>query len=119
MSEIRLKRVYSNAIAEDGYRILVDRLWPRGQSKEKLHLDQWAKTVAPSNELRKVWIHDTEHFEQYAQVYKSELDQNPAVDDLLQILEQHPIVTFVYSSKNEQANHAVVLREYLLEQWTR
>ncbi|MGH3652595.1 DUF488 domain-containing protein [Glutamicibacter sp.] len=116
MTKILLKRVYTAPSAEDGYRILVDRLWPRGQSKAELLLDHWAKGIAPSTELRKSWDHDTARFDEFAQHYRAELNQNPAVDDFLELLDRHRVVTFVYGAKNEQVNHAVVLRDYLLDQ---
>ncbi|WP_423299847.1 DUF488 domain-containing protein [Glutamicibacter nicotianae] len=116
MTKILLKRAYAAPSAEDGYRILVDRLWPRGQSKAVLQLDHWAKGIAPSTELRKGWDHDPARFDEFAQHYRTELNQNPAVDDFLELLSQHPVVTFVYGAKDEQTNHAVVLRDYLLDQ---
>lgn len=116
MTEILLKRAYAQPNREDGCRILVDRLWPRGQTKAKLELDQWAKSIAPSTELRKGWNHDKDRFEEFAEHYRNELNQNPAVDAFLEVLDRHPVVTLVFAAKDEQVNHAVVLRDYLLEQ---
>lgn len=118
MTKILLKRAYAEPSAADGYRVLVDRLWPRGQSKIKLQLDQWAKSIAPSTDLRKGWDHDEDRFEEFATYYRKELNQNPAVDEFLEVLDQHPVVTLVFGAKNEQINHAVVLHDYLLEQLT-
>ncbi|PRB67129.1 DUF488 family protein [Arthrobacter sp. MYb213] len=116
MAEIRLKRAYVAAEEPDGYRILVDRLWPRGQTKEVLKLDRWAKGIAPSSELRKAWHHDADRFSEFAEHYRQELNQNPAVDEFLELVEAQPVVTFVYAAKDEQINHAMVLRDFLREQ---
>ena len=116
MTKILLKRAYTAPSVEDGYRILVDRLWPRGKSQAALQLDHWAKALAPSTGLRKGWDHDADRFGEFAQHYRAELYQNPAVDGFLEVVDQHPVVTLVYGAKNEQANHAVVLRDYLLDQ---
>jgi len=119
MTEILIKRAYAEPDIKDGYRILVDRLWPRGLTKSKLKLDQWAKSLAPSTELRKAWNHDSDRFEEFARFYRAELNQNPAVDDFLELIEHLPTVTLVFAARNEQANHAMVLREYLLDQLKR
>lgn len=116
MTKILLKRAYTAPDPDDGYRILVDRLWPRGQAKETLKLDQWAKGVAPSSELRKAWHHDPARFDEFAEHYRQELGQNPGVDEFLEVLRAHDTVTFVFGAKDERINHAVVLRDYLLEQ---
>jgi len=116
MTDILLKRAYSDPEASDGFRILVDRLWPRGQSKDKLKLDLWAKSITPSPDLRKAWHHDPDRFDEFAEHYQQELNQNPAVDEFLEILSEHPKVTFVYGAKDEHINHAVILRDYLLDQ---
>ncbi|WP_159611697.1 DUF488 domain-containing protein [Glutamicibacter sp. JC586] len=119
MTEIHLKRVYNEPDPSDGYRILVDRLWPRGMSKERIRIDQWAKALAPSTELRKAWHHDPDQFEHFAHVYRSELEKTDAVSDLLETLDEVSVITFVFASKNEELNHAVVLREYCLERYSR
>ncbi len=116
MTQIELKRAYIDPAPSDGFRILVDRLWPRGITKEKLEIDLWAKALAPSSELRKAWHHDPARFSEFSTLYSDELNQNPAVEEFLELLAQHPRVTFVYGAKNETANHAMVLREYLLAQ---
>jgi len=116
MTEILIKRAYTAPDENDGYRILVDRLWPRGLTKAKLALDRWAKSLAPSPELRKAWHHDSERFEEFARSYENELNQNQAVDEFLELIEQQPTVTLVFAARNEEANHAIVLREYLLGQ---
>ena len=116
MAEIRLKRAYAAAEDSDGYRVLVDRLWPRGQTKEQLSLDRWAKGIAPSTELRKAWHHEADRFDEFAKHYRQELNQNPAVDEFLELVDEQPVVTFVYAAKNEEINHAVVVRDFLREQ---
>ena len=119
--EIEVKRVYEPADESDGYRILVDRLWPRGVSKERAAIDLWSKSTAPSPDLRKAWHHDPATFEQSAASYRAELDQNPqAVDDLcarIHEAEQEGAgrVTLVYGAKDPQINHAQVLKAYLRE----
>jgi len=111
--EIRIKRVYEAPSDEDGARILVDRLWPRGLTKEAARIDFWPKEVAPSNELRK-WYHQAlDEWDELKRRYFAELDQGPVgLDELLERVRQGP-VTFVYSSKEPEHNNARALREYL------
>lgn len=116
--EIVLKRVYSPASTEDGLRVLVDRLWPRGISKEAAALHNWAKDATPSTELRKRWHADPDHFEKYAAEYRAELAIDPAVtalDELEALARQSDRVTLVFGAKDLEHNHAVVLREALIE----
>lgn len=114
---IKLKRVYLDAEEEDGFRILIDRLWPRGISKEKAHLDLWLKEIAPSNEARKAFDHVPERFALFAKKYQQELsfeeEKTRAVSELIQLMKEHPVITFVYGAKNEHQNHAVVLKEFI------
>lgn len=116
-----IKRMYEDWAEADGCRVLVDRLWPRGFSKEKARLDVWAKDIAPSSELRKDFHHEEQRFDAFVKAYRQELDTNPAAPDFLsmvrQTLERKP-VTLLYSAKNTTLNQAVVLREWLLEQLT-
>ncbi|WP_350258713.1 DUF488 domain-containing protein [Scrofimicrobium sp. R131] len=117
MGEIRIKRVYQPAAGEDGYRVLVDRIWPRGESKEKAHLDLWLKEVAPSTELRKWFGHDPEKMAEFTRRYTAELENNPeAVAQLRELVAQHPVVTLVYSARDETDNQAVVLKQFLERQ---
>lgn len=116
MIEIRLKRAYASPEQSDGYRVLVDRLWPRGQTKEKLALDLWAKGLSPSSELRKAWHHDPDRFSEFAAHYLQELNQSSSVDEYLELLAGHPLVTLIFAAKNEEVNHAVVLRDFLQQQ---
>jgi uncharacterized protein YeaO (DUF488 family) len=112
--EISIKRAYLPADEEDGERILVDRLWPRGISREKLAAS-WLKDVSPSSALRNWFGHRPERWEEFQRRYRAELDANPqAVEQLLASVARGP-VTLVYSARNETHNQAIVLRDYLLE----
>ena len=112
---IQLKRAYAPAEPDDGYRILVDRLWPRGMSKAKEHLDLWMKQIAPSTDLRKAWNHNPNTILEFADSCRRELDANPAVEQLEQSLADHPVVTFVYGARDPLVNHARILRDYVEE----
>jgi uncharacterized protein YeaO (DUF488 family) len=113
VSEIRLRRVYDAAAADDGFRVLVDRLWPRGVSKERAALDLWAKEVAPSPELRRDWHAHPERWDDFVTRYRHELDISPALESLRAELAARPVVTLVYGSRDEARNHALVLAERL------
>ena len=110
---ISIKRVYLPAEDSDGYRVLVDRLWPRGIKKENAKIDLWAKALAPSAELRKWFNHIPERFEEFAKKYVEELKANPEVAPILDELRQHDKVTLLYGAKDEQHNNAVVLLHLL------
>jgi uncharacterized protein YeaO (DUF488 family) len=110
---IRIKRVYEEADGEDGKRILVDRLWPRGLTKEKAKVDLWLKEVAPSTELRKWFAHDVARWAEFQARYLEELKRNK---EDLSILEQEAAkgtITLVYGAKDQQHNEAVILQELL------
>lgn len=110
---IKLKRAYEKPGPEDGLRIFVERLWPRGISKEDAELDLWLKDVAPSNGLRKWYGHDHEKWPEFKKRYFEELDgEEAAVAELRNAIEGKN-VTFVYGSKEEEYNSAAALREYL------
>ncbi len=113
MSAIKIKRVYEKAATKDEYRILVDRLWPRGLTKEQAAIDLWLKEIAPSPGLRKWFGHDPERFLEFRTHYIEELAQNPAVAIVLNLLTKHKHVTLVYAAKSEDINHAVVLKEFM------
>ena len=113
MATIRIKRVYEPAVKPDGFRILVDRLWPRGIKKEDAHVDVWLKEIAPSNELRKWFNHDPEKWEAFHKRYLAELQLSPATEELLEQAKKHATVTLVYSAKDELHNQAVVIKEFL------
>lgn len=111
---IKVKRVYEEPSKDDGLRILVDRLWPRGLTKEKAKIDLWLKEISPSNELRK-WYHDNfDEWNEFKKKYKNELkDKTETVAELKQLIKKNKIVTFVYSSKEEEKNNAVALKEFV------
>ena len=113
MGQVDIKRVYEQAADEDGIRVLVDRLWPRGVSKERAALTGWLKDVAPSPDLRRWWHHDPDRFEDFARRYRTELDGNPALEDLLGIVREHDRTTLVYAAKDPAVNHALILRDYI------
>ncbi|MDF7672849.1 DUF488 family protein [Lactobacillus sp. ESL0701] len=117
MTEIKLVRIYDHEQPE-GYRILVDRLWPRGMSKVKADLDEWAKEIGPSTELRKWFNHDDAKFVSFKEKYLTELEQNPAVPQFLALVKMQlskTDVLFLYGAKNKEHNQAVVLKEYVLQ----
>lgn len=111
----RVKRVYDNPSSSDGFRVLVDRLWPRGLSKERAQLDEWLKDIAPTNELRTWFGHEPAKFAEFQARYESELDRNPAVATLRSWASEHEVVTLLYSAHDQEANQAVALLEYLGE----
>ena len=114
MTRIRIKRVYEPEAPEDGYRVLVDKLWPRGIRKEALRYDLWAKEIAPSAPLRR-WFHADPQgrWEEFRRRYLHELAASPAVRAFVARIEKEPRATLLYASKNAEENHARVLREYL------
>lgn len=115
-SHLGLKRAYEPASPEDGYRILIDRLWPRGVSKEKAALDDWMKDIAPSAELRKWFGHDPGRWNEFRRRYRAELRQHAEELDRIRHLAKSRHVTLVYSAHDEQHNDAVVLQNVLLGQ---
>ena len=111
---VTLKRAYESPAAEDGKRILVDRLWPRGVTKEAAAIDLWLKELAPSTELRKWFGHDPARWPEFRQRYAAELHQHPAeLEEVRKLARQGPI-TLVYAARDEAHNDAVVLRDLLL-----
>ena len=112
---IYCKRVYDAVSSEDGYRVLVDRLWPRGIKKVALDYDEWNKALAPSTELRK-WFHENGDFTQFTARYIKELEAIPeSWQPLLKVAKEKPLV-LLYSAKDEKQNNAVVLMEFLQKQ---
>jgi uncharacterized protein YeaO (DUF488 family) len=109
---VQLKRAYDPPGENDGRRVLVDRLWPRGVSKDKAAIDLWLKEVAPTSELRRWFGHRPERWPEFRTRYLDELRSNPAVDELRAISESGP-VTLVYGAKDREHNDAVVLAEFL------
>jgi len=110
---IVLKRVYEPASPKDGVRILVERLWPRGVKKSSLHLEQWAKEVAPSETLRKWFHHDPARWQEFERRYFRELDENEEIWRPLLAESRKGRVTLIYSSHDREHNNAVALKEYL------
>ncbi len=110
----KTKRVYESPAAEDGFRILIDRLWPRGTSKEKAKIDLWIKEIAPSNDLRKWFSHDTEKWAEFQKKYKQELStKQELLKKIKQIEKEKGIVTLVYSTQETEHSNAVVLKAVL------
>ena len=110
---IKLKRVYEASNKSDGVRILVERLWPRGLTKEAAAVDHWVKDIAPSPGLRKWYGHDPDKWLAFQQRYRAELDANKDEIDALRKLLKNGATTFVYAAKDEARNSAVVLKAYL------
>ncbi len=111
--DLAIKRVYEAPDKKDGFRILVDRIWPRGMKKEKAKIDLWLKSVAPTTALRKWFGHDPKKWKEFKERYREELEEN--TDSVKQIKEQlkKGKVTLVYGAKDEEHNQAVVLKAYL------
>ena len=116
--DIVVKRIYEPALVSDGKRILVDRLWPRGISKERAQIDIWNKDITPSPDLRKWFGHKEENFKVFSHNYRQELindsEKIQAVKDVLDLNKENKI-TLLYAARSEIINHAVILRDYLNE----
>lgn len=114
--EIQTKRVYDDPAPSDGFRVLVDRLWPRGVSKERADLGLWAKDVAPSDALRTQFHHEGMTWDAFEAAYRAELagPAHTALDELRTTVQQHPVTTLLYGSRDTQHNEAVILRDVLL-----
>lgn len=110
---VKIKRIYEQPEKSDGYRILVDRLWPRGMSKEKAAYDEWLKDVAPSNDLRKWFGHKPERFNEFKERYIAELMDNPTFEKLKGIAKSHKVVTLLYAAHDKEHNEALLLQEFL------
>lgn len=116
---VRIKRVYEPAAETDGYRILIDRLWPRGLSKEKAHVDKWLKEVAPSTELRKWFNHEPGKWDSFRTKYRAELGGSTALTELLDEIHAHKTVTLLFGARDEEHNDAVALEEMIRKQGVR
>jgi uncharacterized protein YeaO (DUF488 family) len=111
---ITIRMIYEKSAPEERYKVLIDRLWPRGISKEKAGWDEWMKDVAPSNELRKWYNHDPARWKDFKKRYKIELsDKQAELKKLKQLEKLHGHLTLLFSSKEEEYNHAVALRGFL------
>jgi uncharacterized protein YeaO (DUF488 family) len=113
VANVRLKRAYERPEAADGYRVLVDRLWPRGVSKAKAHLDEWARELAPSPELRRWFGHDPGRFDEFRRRYRDELAAQEKTLSELRGRAKRETVTLVYAARDTEHNDAVVLAELL------
>ena len=116
MPAFNIKRIYKPAEDSDGFRILVDRLWPRGISKEAAKLDMWLKEIAPSTGLRQQFHHSdaNEKWDKFKADYLAELGQNETVQQLTNLVADHKTVTLLYAVPNEHQNHALILKEFIL-----
>lgn len=114
MTSIKIKRVYDDFEESDGFRILVDRLWPRGIKKENLHYNLWAKDLTPSTELRK-WFHQDieKHWTVFVASYRAELAHLTGIGTYVDVIKEHSVVTLLYAAKDTKYNHAIILKEYL------
>lgn len=114
MTCYRLKRAYDTPSPDDGFRVYIDRLWPRGLSREKFHYDLWDKDIAPSSELRE-WFHaDPDgRWPEFVSRYAKELEASSSFAAFRRLAEQKPVVTLLYSSRNERENNAVVVYDLL------
>ena len=112
--KISIKRAYEPASPDDGYRIYIDRLWPRGLSHEQFHYDYWDKEIAPSTQLRE-WFHEDPdtHWDEFVKRYSEELKGNPNFNALKNDIKDKPVVTLLYSSHDHLHNNAVVLQKLL------
>lgn len=110
---VRVKRIYEPRSADEGYRVLVDRLWPRGIKKEDAHVDEWLKDVAPSGALRKWFGHQPEKWALFQKRYGAELSASGAFAHLKSLINKHQTVTLLYAAKDEKHNNAVVLQALL------
>jgi uncharacterized protein YeaO (DUF488 family) len=114
MNEINIKRIFNEPSNTDGYRVLVDRIWPRGISKKEANLDEWNKEIAPSTPLRKWFNHKQERFEEFTQLYREELISKAEELNRLRTIAKKKDIALLYGAKNSEINHAIVLRDVLL-----
>lgn len=112
--KIQLKRIYDDTAQNDGYRVLVDGMWPRGIAKRDARIDEWYKTLAPSKELRQWFGHDRERWQAFRKAYRAELAEadTVALDELREIARQQQL-TLLFAARDVECNHAVVLKAYL------
>ncbi|MFA5244362.1 MAG: DUF488 domain-containing protein [Pedobacter sp.] len=113
--EFLIKRIYDAPEKTDGFRVLVDRLWPRGLKKEDARLDEWFKEAAPSVALRKWFDHDPKKWHEFKKRYIGELEENKAIVHLLDLVKTSGTVTLLYAAKDKEHNHALVLQDFLKE----
>ena len=106
---IQLKRIYDKAEASDGFRVLVDRLWPRGVSKVKAKVDLWMRDIAPTDKLRKWFNHDPDRWKEFEKKYRAELKKNQALAELKKIIKSKKKITLLYGAKDTERNQAAVI----------
>jgi len=114
-ADVRTKRVYDPAGPDDGYRVLIDRVWPRGVSRQRARLDEWAKELAPSHELRRWFDHDPERFDEFRERYRRELAAHPEALRRLRERAAKARLTILYAARDRDHNNAVVLAQLLQE----
>lgn len=112
--DLRVKRIYDEPAGDDGRRVLVDRVWPRGLSKDKAKLDDWLKDIAPSDSLRKWFGHDPDKWEAFRERYAKELDEKPELVERLRAMAAEGRVTLLFAAKDTERNNAIALRDHLL-----
>lgn len=114
MTKIKLKRVYEEVMSDDGFRVFVDKLWPRGMKKEYMHYDLWAKDITPSPELRK-WFHQNveANWDNFVALYDKELSESDAMKRFIDTIKNRQSVTLLYASKEPEHNHAIILKNYI------
>lgn len=115
MGQVLIKRIYEPFSETDGYRILVDRLWPRGIKKNDAHIDKWLKDVAPSTALRKWFDHDAEKWDDFRKKYLAELKNSDAFDELKSDLHKEETITLLYAVKDEKLTHALILQQLITQ----
>lgn len=111
--DIKIKRIYEEHLKTDGSRILVDRLWPRGFTKEKAAIDEWAKVLAPSTLLREWFHHNDVKWTEFEKKYLAELKQNAAVEGFIEQHKDKKKITLIFAAKDLEHNHAIVLQQFL------
>ena len=112
-ADVRIKRVYDPVATEDGYRVLIDHIWPRGISRERAHLDEWARELAPSDELRRWFDHVPERFPEFRARYRKELAERREQMNALEARAERGRLTIIYAASDPEHNNAVVLEELL------
>lgn len=113
MTKYKIERIYESTASDGSYRVMVDRLWPRGISKERAALDEWNKEIAPTDELRKWFNHDPEKFPEFSRRYMKELNNNPAAAEAKNNWNEQSAVTLLYGAKDTEHNQAIVLKKWL------
>jgi len=113
MPLVKIKRVYDAPSKSDGYRILTDRLWPRGLKKEDANMDEWAKELAPSDRLRNWFDHDPYYWEQFKRKYLAELRLNTLVPEFIDRHKHRKMITLLYATKYDKLTHAIIIKEFM------